>query len=185
MAKELGIKVTYIPGISSMQASGLAEIPLTHRGISDGVWIITGTRRDGSLSSDLRLALRSKATVVIYMGMKQLPAIAHLYRQQGYGKMPAAIIQNGSLPSQQVAIGTASQLPAMASRHQLSHPAIIVIGDVVSLHRQGLVPATALPATMPGKKRAGIRSASELPDNPAEAGRIQHVQQADDPPPVI
>lgn len=137
-----------------MQASGLADIPLTHRGISDSVWIITGTRSDGSLSEDLRLAIGSKATVVIYMGMKQLSVIAQLYCRQGHGKMPAAIIQNGSLPDQRIAVGTASQLPGLASRHQLSHPAIIVIGEVVALHRE---PASTIPSReiKPEKDRAG------------------------------
>lgn len=132
-ARQLGLKVTYIPGISSMQTAGLAGIPLTHRAISDGIWIITGTRKDGSLSADLRLALRSKATVVIYMGMHQLSAIARLCQQEGYGKMPAAIVRDGSLPEQQLAVGTAAELPEMALRHNLSNPAIIIIGEVVSL----------------------------------------------------
>ncbi len=132
-ARQLGMRVTYIPGISSMQTAGLAGIPLTHRAMSDGIWIITGTRKDGSLSGDLRLALRSKSTVIIYMGMHQLCAISQLCQLEGYGKMPAAIIQDGSLPDQKIAIGAAAQLPAMALRHQLSHPAVIVIGEVVSL----------------------------------------------------
>jgi uroporphyrin-III C-methyltransferase len=139
-ARELGMQVTYIPGISSMQTAGLADIPLTHRAVSDSIWIITGTRKDGSLSNDLRLALRSKATVVIYMGMHQLSAIAHLYQQEGYGKMPAAIIQDASLPEQQLVVGTAAQLPTLAQRHRLTNPAIIIIGEVVSLaHETALV----------------------------------------------
>ncbi|HTR31954.1 MAG TPA: uroporphyrinogen-III C-methyltransferase [Puia sp.] len=138
-ARELGMHVSYIPGISSMQTAGLADIPLTHRAVSDGIWVITGTRKDGSLSNDLRLALRSKATVVIYMGMHQLAAIAQLYQQEGYGKMPAAIIQDASLPGQQLVVGTASQLAALADRQGLSNPAIIVIGEVVSLaHERAL-----------------------------------------------
>ncbi len=144
-ARDLGMKVTYIPGISSMQTAGLANIPLTHRAVSDGVWIITGTRKDGSLSNDLRLALRSKATVVIYMGMHQLSKIAQLYLQEGYGKMPAAIIRDGSLPNQQMAVGTAAQLPTLAIRHQLTHPAIIIIGEVVSLSHPQNHPHLAAP----------------------------------------
>jgi uroporphyrin-III C-methyltransferase len=155
-ARELGMKVTYIPGISSMQTAGLAGIPLTHRAVSDGVWIITGTRKDGSLSGDLRLALRSKATVVIYMGMHQLSAIAHLCQHEGYGKMPAAIIQDGSLPDQQIAVGTAGQLPNLAHHHNLSNPAIILIGEVVSLS--------------PKNHRADPHNPSEQSDQSAEIG---------------
>lgn len=133
VARELGLKVTYIPGITSMQTVGLASIPLTHRAVSDGIWILTGTKQDGSLSADLRLAMKSRSTVVIYMGMKKLQEIADVYREEGYGDTPAAIIQNGSLPHQQSAVGLAASLPAMAKANRLSHPAIIVIGDVVSV----------------------------------------------------
>lgn len=159
-ARELGMKVTYIPGITSMQTAGLADIPLTHRAVSDSAWIITGTRKDGSLSGDLRLALRSKATVVIYMGMHQLSAIAQLYQQEGYGKMPAAIIRDGSLPDQQIAVGTAAQLPALARHHNLSNPAIIIIGEVVSLSHQ----------PTPKNYRADPHSPSDQPEQSAEIG---------------
>ena len=132
-ARELGLKVSYIPGITSMQTAGLSDIPLTHRALSESIWVVTGTKKDGSLSADLRLALQSKATVVIYMGMKKLGEIAGLYRQEGFGNMPAAIIQNGSREGQQVAVGTAGELMELAAAHQLSHPAIIIIGEVVAL----------------------------------------------------
>jgi uroporphyrin-III C-methyltransferase len=133
-ARELGLKVTYIPGISSMQTAGLASIPLTHRAVSEGIWILTGTKKDGALAADLRLAMKSRSTVVIYMGMKKLAEIAAAYRENGLGETPAAIIRHGSLPHQQMALGVAAALPAMAEQYRLTHPAIILIGDVVSLH---------------------------------------------------
>lgn len=132
-ARQLGLRVSYIPGISSMQTAGLLDIPLTHRAVSESIWIVTGTKKDGSLSADLRLALQSKATVVIYMGMKKLKEIAALYQQEGAAGMPAAIIQHGSWTSQRAAVGTAGSLVELAESNQLSHPAIIVIGEVVGL----------------------------------------------------
>lgn len=132
-ARELGIKVTYIPGITSMQAAGLSAIPLTHRAVSDGIWILTGTRKDGALSADLLLAMKSRSTVVIYMGMNKLNEIAAIYRREGLGETPAAIIQHGSLPQQRMALGVAERLPAMAAAQGLSHPAIIIIGEVVTV----------------------------------------------------
>lgn len=132
-ARELGMKVTYIPGITSMQTTGLADIPLTHRAVSDGVWMLTGTKKDGALSADLRLAMKSRSTVVIYMGMKKLGEIAGIYLQEGLGETPAAIIEHGSLPHQRMAVGVAAALPAMADEYRLSHPAIIVIGEVVTI----------------------------------------------------
>jgi len=132
-AREQGITASYIPGITSMQASGLSAIPLTHRLISESIWVVTGTKKDGSLSEDLRLAMKSKATVVIYMGMKKIKEIAEVYRKEGYGTMPAAIIQHASLPHQKMATGTAGDLPELVALHGLAHPAIIIIGQVVGI----------------------------------------------------
>lgn len=184
-ARDLGLKVTYVPGISSMQTAGLADIPLTHRAVSDGIWIITGTRKDGSLSKDLRLALRSKATVVIYMGMHQLPAIARLYQQEGYGKMPAAIIRDGSLPDQQSAIGTAAQLPSLAEQHQLTNPAIIIIGEVVSLSPQSLTLVSAAPPITPQNHRADPHSSPDYSERSAEIGPTVSATRVSNPPLVI
>jgi len=130
-AEAQGIKAKYIPGISSMQGSGFADIPLTHRGISESVWIITATKKDGNLSKDLKCAMISSATVVIYMGMTKLAEIASLYIENGMGGVPAAIIQYVSLPHQKQAVCEVQDLQKAALKEGLSNPAIIVIGDVV------------------------------------------------------
>jgi uroporphyrin-III C-methyltransferase len=132
-ARQLGIKTHFIPGITSMQASGLEDIPLTHRAVSEGIWVVTGTKKDGTLSGDLRLAMQSNATVVIYMGMKQLASIADTYIKEGRGDMPAAIIQHASLKHQKSTSGLVKDLPKMADDHGLTYPAIIIIGYVVEL----------------------------------------------------
>lgn len=133
-ARENGIETHYIPGITSMQASGFLDIPLTHRAVSEGIWVVTGTKKDGQLSTDLQLAMQSNATVVIYMGMKQLAAIADTYITAGRGDTPAAIIQHASLPHQKSATGLVKDLPEIAKQHHLTYPAIIIIGAVVSLN---------------------------------------------------
>ncbi|WP_214073155.1 uroporphyrinogen-III C-methyltransferase [Mucilaginibacter sp. dw_454] len=132
-AREQGIKTYYIPGVTSMQASGLEDIPLTHRNISEGIWAVTGTKKDGTLSGDLRLAMQSNATVVIYMGMKQLASIAETYVASGKGDTPAAIIQHASTPQQKSVKGPVKDLLALAESKQLKHPAIIIIGGVTNL----------------------------------------------------
>jgi uroporphyrin-III C-methyltransferase len=131
-ARQHGIKTTFIPGITSMQASGLYDIPLTFRNISESIWVVTGTKKDGSLSADLQLAIQSKATVVIYMGMKKLPEIANTYIEKGYGDMPAAIIHYASLPYHKLAKGMIKDLPRLAVEQQITHPALIIIGPVTN-----------------------------------------------------
>lgn len=138
-AREHGIKTHFIPGISSMQAVGLEDIPLTHRAVSEGIWVVTGTKKDGTLSGDLRLAMQSNSTVVIYMGMKQLDSITATYIEAGNGDMPAAIIQHASLPKQKMAKGKVKDLAQMAQSKQLTHPAIIIIGPVVDLYNTNII----------------------------------------------
>lgn len=137
--KGRNIEVTYIPGISSMQASGLNNIPLTHRGISEGVWAITGMKKDGSLSTDLHLAIQSKSTVVIYMGMRKLDEIARAYVFYGRGNTPAAIIQHASLPNQKQVFCPVSDLVRASRENKLEHPAIIIIGEVVNLQQTEII----------------------------------------------
>jgi uroporphyrin-III C-methyltransferase len=135
-AREHGISTYYIPGITSMQASGLHDIPLTHRAVSEGIWAITGTKKDGSLSDDLRLAMQSNATVIIYMGMKKTTEIASTYTQQGKGDMPVAVIQHASLPHQKSATGQVKDLPELVRANGLTHPALIIIGWVVAVQEK-------------------------------------------------
>ncbi len=132
-ARQHGITTHYIPGVTSMQASGLEDIPLTHRTVSESVWMVTGTKKDGRLSADLACAMQSNATVVIYMGMKKLAEIALTYSMAGKGNTPAAIIQHASLPHQKSAKGRVEDLVIMAESNKLTYPAIIIIGDVVNV----------------------------------------------------
>jgi uroporphyrin-III C-methyltransferase len=155
-ARENGIAVSYIPGISSMQAAGLSAIPLTHRHVSESIWVITGTKKDGDLSADLTLAMKSKATVVIYMGMKKIKEIASLYETAGLGNMPAAIIRQASLPEEKMVRGTVRQLPELASVHQLTHPSIIVIGPVVELGMDIKMQAISHPADTCGLQQLKV-----------------------------
>lgn len=130
-AEAHGIKSKYIPGISSMQGAGYADISLTHRGISESLWIITGTKKDGNLSADLKCARNSSATVVIYMGMKKLAEIASIYAEAGLGTTPAAIIQYASLPHQKHLVCDVQDLQKAALKEGISNPAIIIIGNVI------------------------------------------------------
>lgn len=132
-ARSLGIKAQFIPGITSMQAAGFEDIPLTHRAVSEGIWVVTGTKKDGTLSADLRLAMQSNATVVIYMGMKQLPVIADTYIKENRGDTPAAVIQHASLPHQKSVKGMIKDIPALADEYGLTYPSIIIIGQVTDL----------------------------------------------------
>jgi uroporphyrin-III C-methyltransferase len=92
---------------------------------------MTGTKSDGSLTTDLALGLQSTATIVILMGMNKLKEISDLCQSLGKGDVSCAIIQNGTMKNQGIGVSSASELASMASKEGLSNPAIIVIGEVV------------------------------------------------------
>ena len=133
VAKELGIDVEYIPGISSMQGAGLSDIPLTHRGVSEGIWALAGMKKDGDITADLSLAVHCNSTVVIYMGMRKLAEIARIYLMHGKGSKPAAIIQQVSRTDEKKVVCKVKDLVKVSQEARMSHPAIIVIGEVVDL----------------------------------------------------
>lgn len=134
-AAQHGISSTIIPGISSSIAvAGLQGIPVTHRGISESFWVITGSTTAGVLSKDIETAANTDATVVVLMGMNKLAAIVGIYQGIGKGELPVAIIQNGSLPEEKIALGTINTISEEAKRQNIGAPAVIVIGEVVKRH---------------------------------------------------
>ena len=137
-AAAYGIEVAVVPGISSSVAVPASlDIPVTKRGSSESFWVITGTTKEHQLSTDIHLAAKSKATVVILMGMFKLPEIVASFKQEGKSTTPVAIIQNGTTADEKIGVGTVSTIETEVERLELSNPAIIIIGEVVK-HRQAL-----------------------------------------------
>lgn len=131
-AKENGIGATIIPGISSALAVPASIcIPVTARGFSESLWIVTGTTRHGGISKDMQLAAQSTATVVILMGLQHLKEIMVVFSNAGREHLPVAIIQNGTLPTQQSILGDVSTIVDRMKDSTIAAPAIIVVGEVV------------------------------------------------------
>ncbi|PCJ87847.1 MAG: uroporphyrinogen-III C-methyltransferase [Flavobacteriales bacterium] len=136
-AEAFGIEVKVVPGISSSTAlPALQGIPLTKRGLNESFWVITGTTRSGELSKDIELAAQSTATIVILMGMRKLREIVSVFTGYDRSETPVVVIQNGSTSKEKIAIGTVDTIVEIAKKKKLSSPAIIVIGDVVGVHKQ-------------------------------------------------
>lgn len=134
-ARNAGIKVEVIPGISSAIAVPASQmIPLTCRGINESFWVTTGTTKSGDISSDIQLAAQSSATVVILMAMSKLEAIMEIFSNCGKRETPVAIIQNGTTKNEKIVIGTVRDIQFKAEFEGLSNPAIIIVGEVVKLH---------------------------------------------------
>jgi uroporphyrin-III C-methyltransferase len=136
-AAEYNIPTQVVPGISSsIGVPGLQGIPVTHRGLSESFWVVTGTTSDGKISQDIYDAAKTNATVVVLMGIHKLAKIAGIFKNEGKGQLPVAVIQSGTTVNEKVAIGVADTIAELAAQQGITSPALIVFGEVVSLHPQ-------------------------------------------------
>ena len=136
-----GIPVELVPGVTSAVAvPGAVGIPLTHRRYASQVTILTGhedpTKPESAL--DWELLARGRGTIVILMGVKNLPMIAEALLANGKEpETPVAIIERGLRKDQRVTTGPLSDIGKIAGDAGVKPPAVIVIGDVVRLYREG------------------------------------------------
>ncbi|WP_443938548.1 uroporphyrinogen-III C-methyltransferase [Pedobacter sp. MW01-1-1] len=129
------IPVSVIPGISSsIGVPGLQQIPVTHRGLSESFWVITGTTTSGEVSKDIYQAAESNATVVVLMGLNKLPKIVEIFQSSRKNNLPVAVIQNGSSEDEKLVIGVVDTIESLVEKERIKAPALLVFGEVVSLH---------------------------------------------------
>jgi len=134
-AASYSIPASVIPGISSsIGVPGLQNIPVTHRGLSESFWVVTGTNMEGEISADLFNAARTDATVVVLMGLRKLPEIVKIYQSEGKNRLPIAVIQSGSTENEVVGVGIIDTIEEIVKEKNIKSPALIIIGEVVSLH---------------------------------------------------
>jgi uroporphyrin-III C-methyltransferase len=134
--RNAGLEVVIVPGISSsIGVPASVGIPVTHRGVSESFWVLTATDQKGNLARDIQKAAETDATVVVLMGLGKLAQIVSLYTRQGRKDLPVAIIQNGTLTNQKVVTGRISDIFDIANHNKISAPAVIIIGEVVSLYQ--------------------------------------------------
>ena len=134
-AASYSIPVDVIPGISSsIGVPGLQQIPVTHRGMSESFWVITGTTTSGEVSNDIYQAAESNATVLVLMGLKKLTKIVEIFKAAGRSNLPAAVVQNGSSAEEKLVIGVVDTIESLVQQENVKAPALLIFGEVVSLH---------------------------------------------------
>lgn len=131
-----GIDYEVVPGITAAAAcTAYAGIPLTHRGLSREVKLVAGhCKANQPLDLDWDKLAQSEATLVFYMGLANAGELQHGLIRGGLAPAtPAAIVENGTLPEQRVLLTTLDELQATIARERVSSPALLVVGEVVSL----------------------------------------------------
>jgi uroporphyrin-III C-methyltransferase/precorrin-2 dehydrogenase/sirohydrochlorin ferrochelatase len=153
-----GIPFQVCPGITAaIGAAAYAGIPLTHRDHAQACVFVTGHGKDGKIDLDWTALLQPRQTVAIYMGLRNVEALTREFVVRGADpNLPAAIIDNATRTSQRVVAGTLATLSAKARAAELSGPAIIIVGTVVTLRNT----LDWRPATAPRLSAENVRLAT-------------------------
>jgi uroporphyrin-III C-methyltransferase len=123
---ENGIPFEIVPGLSSIVAVPTsAGIPLTHKGLSSTIFVVTGRNLNDIGSSALN------GTIVILMGKDRIREICKRLIELGKSpETPIAVIENGTLEDQRVFFGNLKTMPEIVEKN-VKGVALIVVGDVV------------------------------------------------------
>ena len=136
--KNPDVRVEVVPGVTA--AAGVGSelgIPLTHRGVSTSVRLLTGHLREGATSDPVDFAVTSadvETTLVVYMGLGTLPRLRERLLEGGFpGDMPAVAIERGTTKKERRVFSTLEHLPEAATATELVSPTLLIIGKTVTL----------------------------------------------------
>jgi len=130
-----GIPFEVVPGVTSgIAVPAYAGIPVTHRGLARGVTFVTGhTDEQGRFLLEAA-DLPKRGTVVVYMGVRSLPAMVRVLRESGRGgDTPAALLASGTYATQRVLVSDLEHIVARAQEEGIAAPALLIVGEVISL----------------------------------------------------
>jgi uroporphyrin-III C-methyltransferase / precorrin-2 dehydrogenase / sirohydrochlorin ferrochelatase len=134
---EAGVPFEVVPGVTAGTAvPAYAGIPITHRDRAAAVTFVTGHERTDRDASAIRWDTLGPATgtLVFFMGLRTLPDIAARLIAGGRPPdTPAAVIQRGTTERQVTVAAPLRDIAARVREAGLEPPAIVVVGEVVSL----------------------------------------------------
>src|SRR5690349_8678310 len=134
---EQGVRFEVVPGVpAGVAVPSYAGIPITYPGGGDTLTFVRGHEDEGKTrpTVDWESLARLDGTIVCYAGARQLPHI--LNALISHGRPPedaAAIVYNGTLPTQETVVGSLDQVARAAKQWNDRRPAIVVVGRVVAL----------------------------------------------------
>ena len=129
-----GVPVDVVPGVTSaVSVPAAAGIPVTHRGITSSFALVSA--HDGV--EPIERAARehpATTTLVLLMGVRLLRGSAEALVASGRAATtPVAIVERGWTPTQRTTVGTLADIADLAETRGVESPAVVVVGDVVSL----------------------------------------------------
>lgn len=136
---ESGVPFEVIPGISSAIAGpAYAGIPVTHRGMAQGVHVVTAHSQSDELADiDFKAMADGKETCVFLMGLSKVREIADRLMEEGMShKTDVAVISCATTLEQRTCVSDLEHIAECVERAELISPAVIVVGDVVSLRNR-------------------------------------------------
>ena len=134
-----GIPFQVVPGVTAAAGcAAYAGIPLTHRDYAQACIFVTGhARADGELKLHWDQLARPGQTVVFYMGVSTLPRICAELQAHGLpADWPAALVEEGTQPSQRVITGTLADLADKVAAAAPSGASLLIVGEVVKLRER-------------------------------------------------
>ncbi len=139
---EAGLPFEVVPGVTSgIAAPAYAGIPVTHRGVSTSVALVTGHEDPTKDRSDVdwKTIANAADTLVLYMGVGRLREISSELISAGRSpETPVAVIRWGTIPEQRTVTGSLEDIADRVAEAKLKPPAITVVGEVVALRGAGL-----------------------------------------------
>ena len=134
---EKKIPFQVVPGITAASGcAAYADIPLTHRELSQSVRFVTGHPKNGEVDLAWKELSHANETVVFYMGLGGLSSICQQLVAHGRNaSTPVAVISKGTTPDQRVLRGTLETIFGLAARTHIQSPTLIIVGEVVDFSR--------------------------------------------------
>ena len=130
-----GIPFEVVPGISTgIGGLSLLGLPVTHRGVSSSVTLLTGSRTASGEFEDLPLSapLSASQTLVFYMPFQHITKIATRLINHGMPADTSALcVAWLSYPQQTLVTAPLSRIGDVVAQSNLEPPTLLVVGDVV------------------------------------------------------
>jgi uroporphyrinogen III methyltransferase/synthase len=137
---EAGVAFEVVPGVTSgVAAAAYAGVPVTHRDDASAVALVTGHEDPEKAEStlDWEALAAFPGTLVLYMGVRNLPLISE--RLRGAGRpptQPVAVVERGTLAGQRTVVATLADVAERVAEAGLTPPAITVVGTVARLREE-------------------------------------------------